>query len=163
MGVIMEKINNQEDILELLAGNEETIGRLYTKYSQRFHEMEDLWNGLADDERNHAIWIRNLKEKTKNRESYVNPERFKPAAVKTFIAHTEKEIIEASKPGYQLINALSIAFFLEDSLIEKKYFEVISTDSADLKNLLQKLESATRKHALRIKEARDEYNRQYGR
>jgi len=159
----MEKINNQEDILELLAGNEETISRLYTGYAQRFPEMEDFWSRLAEDERNHAVWIRSLKEKTKNSESYISPERFRPTAVKNFTTHTEKEIIEAGKPGYQTINALSVAFFLEDSLIEKKYFEVISTDSADLKNMLYKLESATRKHAQLIKEARDEYNRQHGR
>lgn len=156
----MENTDNQYDILELLAGNEETIGRLYTRYSQRFHEMADFWNELADDERNHAVWIRSLKEKTENRESYVKPERFKPAAIKTFVDHTEKEISEASTQGYQLINALSVAFFIEDSLIEKKYFDVISTDSVELKNLLQKLDSATRKHAQRIKEARDKYNQQ---
>jgi hypothetical protein len=156
----METKNIRDEIIELLAGSEETIGKLYTTYANRFHETEPFWKSLAEDERNHAIWIRSLKAKSGNNKLIFNPDRFRSAAIKTFINHTEKEIIEAGKPGYQLINALSMAYFIEDSLIEKKYFEVFEADSVELKGLLNKLESATKKHALQVKEARDKYNKQ---
>jgi len=157
----MEVKNDKLDVIELLAESEETIGRLYDAYGQKFPEMGEFWQGLADDERSHALWIRSLKEKTKGRELFLKPERFKSAAINSFANHTEKEITAAAKPGYQLINALSMAFFIEDSLIEKKYFEVLATDSAELSDLLQRLESATRKHAQKIKNARENYNRQH--
>jgi len=123
----METKQIHDEIIELLAGSEETIGRLYTTYANRFHEMESFWKSLADDERNHAIWIRSLKVKSGDNRVFVKPERFRPAAIKTFINHNEKEIMEAGKPGYRLINALSMAYFIEDSLIEKKYFETLAS------------------------------------
>ncbi len=156
----MEKTGDQNGIIELLAGSEETIGRLYAAYAQKFPVMAEFWQGLADDEHSHALWIRSLKEKLKGRELFIKPERFKPAAILSFVKHTEKEITDAGKPGYQLINALSMAFFIEESLIEKKYFEAFAADSAELTDLLHRLEAATRKHAQLTKEARDKYNRQ---
>jgi rubrerythrin len=153
---------NQGDVIALLAENEETLGRLYLSFAIRFAEFKDLWNGLAGEEKNHAKWILNLGEKVRNKQVFMKTDRFKAAAVRTFINHTEEEIVKANKPDYQSINALSVAYYIEESLIERKYFEVFESDSVELKQLLLNLAEATKKHAQTIRTAWDKERQRAG-
>ena len=153
---------NQDSIIETLAESEETIGRLYQAYASRFPEYNELWMGLADQEKNHAAWIRNLGEKVHAGQVFLQADRFKVPAIRTFINHTEKEIETTKNPALKSINALSVAFYIEDSLIERKYFEVFESDSTELKKLLQDLAEATKTHATKIKTEWDKERQRTG-
>ncbi len=146
---------NQDDTIELLAQNEETLRRLYEIYADNFPRHKELWMGLADEEKDHAAWIRSFGQKAREGKGLINTDRFKAATIRTFLNHTEKEIEKAKGPDYQSINALSVAHYIEESLIEHKYFEVFETDSTELKHLLQNLAVATKKHTQTIKTAWD--------
>ncbi len=50
-----------------------------------------------------------------------------------------------------LINALSIALYIEEALIERKFFEVIEGDSVGLKHVLLDVAAATRSHIDRVR------------
>jgi hypothetical protein len=157
----MVKIN-QDNTIELLAQNEESLSRLYQVYASKFTEYKELWMGLANEEKNHAGWIHSFVVKAREGRGLINSNRFRAAAVRTFLNHTEEEIAKANKPDYQSINALSVAYYIEESLIERKYFEVFEGDSTELKKLLQDLAEATKTHAMKIKTAWDEERQRTG-
>jgi hypothetical protein len=49
-----------------------------------------------------------------------------------------------------LITALSIALNIEQSMIERKFFETFDTDSAELKHVLHDLTASTNEHIKRV-------------
>lgn len=53
-----------------------------------------------------------------------------------------------------LKNALSGAMYLEQALIENKYFEIFEGDSAQIKHILGILADSTREHYQRIRKSR---------
>ncbi len=152
-------LEKSEDTLSLLANNEETIGRLYTAYAERFPESTDFWQGLAKEEQSHAAWIYKLGEGVNSGGILVDQQRFKAAAIRTTTNHIETEIKAAKQAYITSINALSIANAIEQSLIEKKFFDILESDSIELKRLLQKLKDDTAKHAHKIHEQWDRFSR----
>jgi rubrerythrin len=117
---------------------------------------------LAGEEKNHAKWILNLGEKVRNKQVSMKTDRFKAAAIRTFTNHTEKEIETVKSPVMQVINALSVAFYIENGLIEQKYFEVFESDSIELKQVLQSLATATKQHIQTIRMAWDKEKKRRG-
>jgi rubrerythrin len=158
----LDSKNKENGAIELLAQNEEAIGRLYSAYAVKFPDFKNLWLGLADEENTHASWIRGLRKKAAEGALVLKTDRFKSAAILTFLKHTESEIAAVSG-GLQIINALSVAYYIEQSLIERKYFEAFETDSAILKRLLSDLEAATMRHSQLLKAALDAKRLQTGR
>ncbi len=138
--------------MELLAVNEETIGRLYSTYADRFPESREFWDSLAAGENSHARWIREFKEESAGGDILLRPDRFKSPAIRMSINHTEGEIKAAAVGNLKPVNALSIANAIEQSLLESKFFEVFETDSAELKRLLLKLRDETREHSRSVLE-----------
>ena len=142
-----------EDLCELLAQNEERLSELYGIYAVKFPEYKDLWNGLAGEEEQHAKWIRNLASWAKEGLIDINNSRFNIAAINTFTSYVDKEIARARNSLVSLINALSIASYIEDSIIENRFFEVFEGDSPDWRSTLLDLATETNKHRSMIKEA----------
>jgi len=138
---------------EMLAQNEERIGTLYGLYAEKFPEYHDLWKGLSEEEAQHARWIRKLVSWSKEGLITINKNRFNVPAIRTFTNYVDKEINNVNISIVASINALSIASYIEDSIIEHKYFEVFEGDSPELKKTLLDLASATNKHRNIIKQA----------
>jgi rubrerythrin len=148
----LESSQNADYVIDLMAKNEEAIGQLYRTYAARFPNTQDLWLGLAAEEGNHASWVRGLMEVT-DQSLHIMPNRFRSAALLTFTTYVKRETVAATAASLQLISAISVALDIEQSLIERKYLEVVSADSPDLKQVLHDLETATRAHILRLQEA----------
>ena len=140
-------------VIELLSKNEETISQLYTAYAEKFPDYRDLWSDLAGQEKEHSRWIDDLCSKIKNGGIYCNAARFNSEAVKSSIKYINEQLNIAKTTDISLRNALGIALDLENSLIEKKYFEVFEGDSAELKQTLLNLAEATNRHRIKIKQA----------
>jgi hypothetical protein len=56
----MDDQNSLTGLAELLANNEESISEHYKIYSDKFGEHKNFWSELAEQEKNHALWIRDL-------------------------------------------------------------------------------------------------------
>jgi rubrerythrin len=137
-------------VVRLLAENEELISDLYTAYAKRFPEHADFWSGLAVEERDHARWLRELGSRVEEGSLYVNEDRFRREPIRLFHEYLEGELRrQAPMP---LARALSVALSTEQALIERRFFEVFETDSAELKHILRDLASATEEH---VKQVRD--------
>lgn len=144
-----------EDICEILAQNEERLSELYRVYAEKFPEYRDLWDSLAGEETQHAKWIRNLASWSREGLIDINKNRFNIAAIHTFTGYVDKEIARARDSLVSSINALSIASYIEDSIIENRFFEVFEGDSSVLRSTLLDLATATNKHRNLIKGALD--------
>ena len=142
---------NQINVIEMLARNEEAISRLYTAYADKFPDYKNFWSDLADEEIEHSSWLRGLFPQFQEDSIYFNEGRFKPGAIQTFLNYLERELAKAREQEMLLINALSTALYIEEALIERKFFEVIEGDSAEVKHVLLDLDVATLNHIDRVR------------
>ena len=149
----MDSSNDSEAVCEMLAQNEERISELYRTYAEKFPKYKDLWDGLAEEETKHATWIRKLASWVKEGVININADRFNISAIRTFSNYVDKELTNVRTSNVSLKNALVIASYMEDSIIEHNYFEVFEGDSLELRNTLLDLANETNKHRNMIKEA----------
>lgn len=149
----------QPDILPKLAENEEAVGALYRVYAKRFPDHGNLWSSLADEEDEHAGWIRVLCSTARAGGLSIDRGRFRGEAIQTYLNYLSSELARVKQGETTLLNALSVTLYIEESLIESRFFEVFEADAPQLKQLLRNLESATKAHAARTREALRNFKR----
>ncbi len=140
------------EVIEAMARNEEAVGRLYQTYAEKFPAQKDFWSGLATEEMAHAGWIRGLQARMKEGAISINKDRFKPQPVRAFSSYLERETASAREPGLSPINALSVALYIEESIIEQRYYEVAAADSPEMKRVLADLAGATLAHLEKVRQ-----------
>ena len=139
-------------LLALMAQNERLVGDLYIKYSNKFSEGKVLWEKLAQDEEMHASWLTIQQTNLDKGLVSIDSKRFNESAIKAFSDYLKSEMGRLDAGEVSLINALSVSLYIEQSLIEHKYFEVLDSDSEEMKNTLTKIKKETEVHSNRIKE-----------
>lgn len=143
----------QKELIEKLAQNEESVSQLYRAYADRFPAYNEFWAGLADEEMKHASWLRQLSMKIVDGSPlYVDEDRFRVQPVQIYQNYLQQELTKAKGADISLTYALSVTASIEESLIERKYFEVFETDSVELKHVLLNLADATRAHMNKARE-----------
>ena len=147
---------SQIKVIEMLARNEEAVSKLYKAYAEKFPAHKGFWSRLAEEEIGHAGWIRKLHSKVKEGSVYFNEGRFKIEAIQTSLDYLNDWLVKARKEEISLINALSLAWDIENALMERKYFEIFEGDSVELKHVLTDLADSTKNHRDRVKRALDE-------
>ncbi|HXY75063.1 MAG TPA: hypothetical protein VEH58_07035 [Dehalococcoidales bacterium] len=55
-------IDNKLSLLEKLAELEITVNNLYSAYAINFLNFKDFWSGLADEEKQHSKWVKQLQD-----------------------------------------------------------------------------------------------------
>ena len=148
----MDLRGNVSDVVEAMAKNEESVSRLYQAYADKFPAQKAFWSGLAADEMTHAAWIRGLQAKMREGSLSISRDRFKIQPVRGFTAYLERELASAREPGMSPINALSAALYIEESIIEQRFFEVFVADAEDLKRVLADLANSTKAHLEKVRE-----------
>ncbi len=139
------------EVIEAMAGNEEAIGCLYLEYAARFPAQKGFWTELAVEKATHAQWLRGLRARVKEGTLSINKDRFKLQPVRAFSRYLERETANATGPGLSPINALSVALYIEESIIEQRYFEVAAADDPVMKRILADLSASTRTHLERVR------------
>jgi len=150
----------QNQIIEALAhNNEEAISQLYQAYARRFMQERDLWLNLAKDKLDHYRQITSLKQKAQEGEVRFQEGRFNEQAVHFVSEYIQKVLKEADSQEVSLVNALSIAYDLENTLIEKQFFAIFSNDSEYTREVFQTLAEGTLKHRQKVQEALNRYKK----
>ena len=137
----------------LLAAHEAAMGELYRLYAAKLPDSADLFQSLAAAERDHARSLTGLADEVKQGSVRIDPERFSAEAVLNSLDFIRERIAEANSSGVSLVEALSVALDLEEALIEKRYYEVVETDAAEVKRLLQRLCEETAAHLAQVRRA----------
>ena len=140
------------DIILLLSEHEEAIGRLYAEYAGIFQEDEAFWMQFSKEEFLHAEWIRSLQV-LNEKEEVLFTGRFNEAALQTSLKYIHNQIEKAREGSVTRIEALSISLSLENSLIEKKFFDAFAGDSAEVQRIRLLLVETTKKHRAAMQEA----------
>lgn len=143
------------DVLEMMAKNEEELRQLYKVYSEKFPDYKDFWWGLAVEETQHAIWIREFRSHVKEGRMEFNENRFDVDTIKVFRDYVKDMISHVQKQEMSLKGALNISLDIESGLIEKRFFEIFETDSEALKFVLNDLSNSTKRHFERIQKVLD--------
>jgi hypothetical protein len=147
----------QGRIVEMLAKHEEAIGELYSEYAKKFGSLAQFWEKLADEEEQHAYWIRRLDRRILEEDcGYIDTQKFSTKMVDESLERIKKKLEEAKNGEVELKDALKFAMSVEESIIESKYFEVFVGDIAEIKQVQYCLEEVTREHRERIAKALSE-------
>jgi len=144
-------------IIDKLATNEESIAELYKGYADAFPDLREFWSSLAGEEVGHASCIRSLGGQIGTPSLFMDEDGFNATAIQTFTDYLDRELSRVNQEKIPLIEALSITLYIEESLIESKFFEVFKADTAELQHTLAKLRDETLAHRDRATETLEKY------
>lgn len=137
----------------MLVEVEETIGQLYTLYAERFSTDGDFWRKLAREEDIHARWVRFLCDAVTEGKAGFSVENFAPATYQTFLGYLQRSVANAKDGTLTAFDAFSVALDIESTFIEKDFFTVFFAETAEIRSLLDALNTSTAKHMQRVQEA----------
>ena len=147
----MPLTDEQLATIEALAQNEDAIGDLYKVYSSKFPAYKTYWDRMVDEERGHAIWLRSLVTTIKDDDRIsFDKSSFNPDVINRSISHINRLEKEAREIDLDIMSAASHALVIENSLLEKKFFEIFSGDSVELKRIMINLANAAKNHRDRV-------------
>jgi hypothetical protein len=128
----------QIKLLMLVHELETSLGDLYTIFKERFPEYNNLWETLIKEEREHAEAVRRLYRMTYDGQVLFDEGSIKSEGVQSIIDYLQN-IHGASQRGvYTAKQAVTIAYNIEKSLIEKDIFKhfKVAPQFADLLHAL---------------------------
>lgn len=134
-----------------MAQNERLIRNLYAIFAKRFADHHDFWEAISKEEDLHGKSIDLFIEEAKKGSVLINTNRFKKSAIKYYSDYIGRKTREFKDAYFPLHNdALSLSLGIEQTMIEKKFFEVFETDNDALKKILKMLKESTLEHIERI-------------
>jgi rubrerythrin len=148
----MSSVEQQLEIVELLAQHELALAELYEAYAERFIENETLWYGLVTDEKKHAAWIRAVAPKVKEGAVIVNENTFPAETIQAGIAEVKNLATKARELDVSFIEALNIAMRQEKGLIDRNFYTAFEGDPDALKDLPKHLQEETQYHYKLVEE-----------
>jgi len=150
----------QLQTIGLMAAHEAAMADLYSACAARFPDSTQLFTTLATAERDHARRLTDFAAGVRAGTVRINPGRFPHAELLNSLEFVREQVSEAQKPELTLVKALSVAYDLENALIESRYFEVVEGDSPELRNLLQRLAAELAEHRALLEEALEKERQQ---
>ena len=149
----MENQNNTNDVLELMRGYELILKDLYQLFAQKIPQEKEFWMKLSEEENKHAYWLEVLgMNMQKQGLSLNNDERFNVPLIKSSISHVLEAVDDFEKVELSFFDALTFASDTENSMIEKKFFEVFYGQSEEFDKVMNLLKEGTIEHRQRIAE-----------
>ncbi|KKU53926.1 MAG: hypothetical protein UX75_C0030G0012 [Candidatus Moranbacteria bacterium GW2011_GWE2_47_10] len=154
----MDEREYQFYIADQLAKNEDKLSELYALYREKFTFMKKFWDELTEDELGHGAWVRTLRKKIEDGTVQFGEHRFNKDLLEDFYKNVQLQIFEAEKE-ISLVDALRNAVKMEQTMIEKRFFDVFKGDSVELEILLLALRYSTENH---LKTVADRYKSEIG-
>ena len=132
---------------------------MISAYAINFPNFKDFWSGLANEEKQHSKWVKQLRDLVISGKADFHSGSFNIFAVQALINNLNNELKMVSQHQRSILNALAVSQYIEESIIESKYFEVIKSDAAEIKNILNSLSDATKLNTNRVKHTLDNYKK----
>lgn len=149
----MENKNKNEDVLELMRSYELLLKDLYALFAQKIPQEKEFWLKLSEEENKHAYWLEVLEMNIEKRGASLNgDDRFNLPLIKSSIKHVKEALDDFEKVELSFFDALIFAKDIENSMIEKKFFEVFYGIDDDFDRVMKLLKEETKKHSERIEE-----------
>jgi len=144
---------SNKTIVQLLEENELNVSTLYALYAKKIPSKSAFWGKLSQEEIFHAESIKKDGKENDLANSIIE-NNFSRGIIKYVSDFVLKEIQKAEeKESLSHSEALQTALRIEQSLLEKKCFDIFAPTNTTLKDLFKKLNADTQKHTqLLIKE-----------
>lgn len=136
--------------IELLAEYMDTLGHLYTIYSEKFPEYQDFWLNLALDNIKYADWIHSVNYYILNDTYKYNMMRFYIESVITGLRYLKTNIINAENKNVYMNEAVALSIGLESGVIALKFFEIVDQNSEELRILFNEFRSEKRENLKKL-------------
>jgi hypothetical protein len=114
---------------------------------------------MAQEEKTHAKWVRDLAGRMEDGSLSLDEDRFGIEGILVFLEYAEEKFEEAKAEKLPFLHALDMALDLESSLLERKVYQVFRADSESMEQALEDMEQRIREHTERIGEALDHEKR----
>lgn len=141
----MDEKTYQLEIIGQMAKNEDKLSELYAKYAHHFPTRKEFWNGIAVEEVSHGAWIRTLGKRVQEGLVSFGTDRFNIDVLNDFHKYVQQQEVRLEE-GIPLVAALVASKEIEETMLEKKFFEVFHGDAPELEILLLALEYSTKNH-----------------
>jgi len=138
-----------------MAANESAVGEIYEACAKRYPPRAKLFKKLAEAEQEHARSITGFSVKVKEGLARIPPDRLDAGVVMESLDHVQGLLKQVRQGGMEVEEALAKCAELEETLLEKHCFEIVETDSPELKLLLEKLSADTAEHREELRQARE--------
>ncbi|KKP68737.1 MAG: hypothetical protein UR66_C0003G0002 [Candidatus Moranbacteria bacterium GW2011_GWE1_35_17] len=145
--------NKNDDVLELMRSYELLLKDLYALFALKISEEKEFWLKLSEEENKHAYWLEVLGANMQKQNISLNgDDRFNLPLMKSSISHIQESLEDFKKVEISLFDALTFASDMENSMIEKKFFEVFYGINDDFDRVMKLLKEETIAHSQRIEE-----------
>ena len=139
------------EAVEGLVKIEETLSEIYRLFSERFAAHREMWSRMAEEEKSHAKWIRDLYGKVEEGSVRVGEDHFRVQGIEAFLDFANKRLEEAQTSKLPFLHALDMALDLESGLLEREFFKIFEADSKTMEQAFEEMQQKIRDHTERIR------------
>jgi hypothetical protein len=134
----------KKSIVSLFEENELNVGKLYGIYSKKIRGKKIFWSQLAKEEGKHAKDIRGAHKN--DPEDLFIENKFSRGVIIYVMDFVEQQIEATKKKKISHLNALLVALRIEQSILEKKCFDIFKPTNATVKDIMKNLNKETEGH-----------------
>jgi hypothetical protein len=143
----MTEARHSLSMMAMLVIHEDLVAQLYEAYAQLLPEYEGFWSQLVREEVQHTNLLCSVGGKD------VSKRDLTLKGLDTSLEYMKVLLANAQRQNMSIRMALSTALQVENSLIEKKLFEVYEGDDAELRSVFSNVTQGTYTHIARIEKA----------
>ncbi len=144
--------SERKSIVKLFEENELNISLLYSLYAKNIPGHLAFWTKISQEEIAHAKAIAGAFAETESKEEYFEENNFSRGIINYISDFVSEKTIEAENNTPTHIEAINTALRVEQSMLEKKCFEIFIPNDASIQAVLKKLNTDTEKHILYLRQ-----------
>lgn len=137
---------NSKPIIVLFEENEMNIAALYSLYAQKIPTKKSFWERLSNEEIGHAASIGHEKRYP----SEITENKFSRGIINHVMSFVLDETKKVQQGEVTHHSALLAALRIEQSMLEKKCFDIFTPTNTTLKTMFCKLNKETEQHTQRL-------------
>ena len=149
----MHTSGEQLEIIGMMAAHEAAVADLYLACAQLYPDLANLFRSLAQAEQDHAKSIADFAASVKDGVARIPRDRLDSQVVLTSLDRVEEMLKDLRRGKIEPHDMLFRCMELEESLLEKHCFDIVESDTPDLRELLQKLTIDTALHRDELRQA----------
>ena len=133
---------NNKPLITLFEENELNIAALYSLYAQQFPEQQKFWDKLSNEEIGHAAQIGTQR----SNEGAIAENKFSSSVIHYLMDYVLTETQKAQQEKLTHHSALLTALRIEQSMLEKKCFDLFTPTNETVKAVFDRLNRDTQQH-----------------
>lgn len=144
--------NYKNAIIELCIEQELLLAKIYRLLAERFPQHAPFWSALAEEETEHAGWVKHLQELAKKDAIDFDEGKTRSYTVRTFIDYLRDVERQISRRELTVDRALMITLDMERSLIERNAYSRFRASAPQMQSILSVLQKGMDDHIGKVEE-----------